>query len=753
MVRYLYGLALLTLAALLRISVDPWLGPTLSHPTIFTAVLLTTWYFGTGPAILSALAGYPVVEMFVLEHAVERWNLPYLVPSLGLYIGLNAIIIAFVARFRQERDRLRKAETTLRDSEQRIRACFDNAALGIVETDGQDRITAVNDRICQILGYAAAELRGMTVHDLTAPEDRPLSDDLNAKLHAGTVNRLDYEKRYVRGDASTTWVHVTVAAIRDGAGRYLHSIGTVEDINQRKQADEALRESELRLRLAQDAARIGVFDLNVQTGVNVWSPQLEALYGLPPSSFPGTQSAWEQLVHPDDRVEALRRIQVAFDTGEQGGAEWRVVWPDGSVHWIAGLFQVFRDPAGRPLRLTGVNIDITGRKRLEQDLRAAVTSTERAKEAAEDANSAKDQFLAVLSHELRTPLTPVLAAVQLMQRKADLDAETRHRLEIIRRNLELEARLIDDLLDLTRIVRGKIVLERRQIDVPTVIERVVEICRPDIAARKLHFGVDMQGGPLIINGDPSRLQQVFWNVLKNAIKFTPDGGCVGIRCCQENGQVLVEVSDSGVGIEPESTVRIFDAFEQGGQRVTRQFGGLGLGLAISKRILELHNGTITAHSEGRDKGSVFRIALPQVRAGAEAASEPKPQQPAADAPPKAARILLVEDHGDSALMMHMLLEAAGYQVETAGDVRQALDIAASCKIDLLISDLGLPDRSGLDLIRELRFRGSTLKAIALSGFGREDDIRRSKEAGFELHLTKPVDSDTLMRAVGNVIRR
>ncbi len=750
MTRYLAGLVLLALAVIVRAAIDPWLGPTLSHPTVFTAVLLTTWYFGEGPAILSALVGYPVVELLVLDNPVDQWHLRYLIPSLGLYLGLNVIIIAFVTRFRQERDRLQRAEVTLRDSEQRIRACFDNAALGIVETDGHDRLVAVNARMCQILGYGYEELLGMTVHDLTAPEDRSLSDDLNARLHAGLLDRLDYEKRYVSRDGSPAWVHVTVATIRDGAGQRLGSIGTVEDISERKQADEALRESELRLRLAQDAAGIGVFDWNIQTGVNVWSPQLEAMYGLPPGGFARTQPAWVELVHPDDRAEALCNVQAAFETGEQGQAEWRIVWPDGSVHWIAGLFQVFQDQAGKPLRLTGVNIDITGRKRLEHELRAAMTSTERAKEAAEDANSAKDQFLAVLSHELRTPLTPVLAAIELMQRKSTLDAESQHHLEIIHRNLELEARLIDDLLDLTRIVRGKITLDRKRIDIRAILERVVEVCRPDIEARKLHFGVEIKGAAHLINGDASRLQQVFWNVLKNAIKFTPDGGCVGIRCCQEDDHVLIEISDSGIGIEPESIVRIFNAFEQGGQRVTRQFGGLGLGLAITKRILELHDGTISAHSEGKDKGSVFRILLPQASAEAEVGAERKAAHPVPASEPTSRRILLVEDHGDTALMMHMLLKSAGYEVETAGDVQQALEIVGSREIDLLISDLGLPDRSGLDLIRELRLRGSTLKAIALSGFGREDDIRRSKEAGFAIHLTKPVDFETLIQAVKSV---
>jgi signal transduction histidine kinase len=387
------------------------------------------------------------------------------------------------------------------------------------------------------------------------------------------------------------------------------------------------------------------------------------------------------------------------------------------------------------------------RKRVEETLRQARTSAESAKAEAERANQAKDHFLAVLSHELRTPLTPVLAAVELLQRQPSLDPNTSEPLEIIRRNVQLQARLIDDLLDLTRIAQGKLELKRKRIDMATVIERAVEIVKPDIEARRLHFGVDVKDAPFWVDGDASRLQQVVWNLLTNAVKFTPEGGCVGLRCECRDDRAVIEVSDSGIGIEPEATARIFDAFEQGGRVITRQFGGLGLGLAIARQLIELHGGEISVASEGREKGATFRVALPL----SSVAVAPQERKRPLDVNGMSRRILLVEDNGDTLAMMKLLLESFDFEVGTAGDVAQALKAVESERFDLLISDLGLPDRTGIELMRELRRRGSTLKGIALSGYGHEQDVRRSKEAGFSAHLTKPADADVLLEAVARLL--
>jgi two-component system CheB/CheR fusion protein len=283
----------------------------------------------------------------------------------------------------------------------------------------------------------------------------------------------------------------------------------------------------------------------------------------------------------------------------------------------------------------------------------------------------------------------------------------------------------------------------------TVIQRAVEVCKPDIEARGLHFGVDL--GPAAsywVEADEPRLQQVFWNLLKNAIKFTPHDGCVGIRCRPNQDHVLVEVNDSGIGIEPEALARVFNAFEQGERSITQQFGGLGLGLAICKALVELHGGKIEAHSKGRGKGATFRLRLPLT------APAGRPRMPTpATVPPRVVRplrILLVEDHGVTAKMMRMVITAEGHTVETAGDVATALELADRHAFDLLVSDLGLPDGSGHDLMRHLRERGHPFPGIALSGYGQEEDVRRSYEAGFATHLTKPASREAVVEAIAAV---
>ncbi len=389
------------------------------------------------------------------------------------------------------------------------------------------------------------------------------------------------------------------------------------------------------------------------------------------------------------------------------------------------------------------------RKQSEDELKLARESAERSKAAAEQASRAKDHFLAVLSHELRTPLTPVVMGVSMLLERPDLDPAIREILEMVRRNVEMEARLIDDLLDVTRIARGKVELTRTAVELSTIINGAVEVCKPDIEERKLHFGVDLgTAGPYWIEADVSRLQQVFWNLLKNAIKFTRKEGCVDIRCQRSGEYVNVEVSDSGLGIEPEALGRIFNAFEQAERSITQKFGGLGLGLAISKALIEMHGGQIEAFSEGPGKGATFRVRLPLVASPGQAdeCMPASPQQLAV----RPLHILLVEDHPVTAKLMGMSLTADGHIVEMAGDVATALELAGQNTFDLLLSDLGLRDGSGYDLIRQLRQRGYKFPCIALSGYGQEEDIQRSHEAGFAAHLTKPASRKTVIDAIASV---
>jgi nitrogen-specific signal transduction histidine kinase/CheY-like chemotaxis protein len=368
-----------------------------------------------------------------------------------------------------------------------------------------------------------------------------------------------------------------------------------------------------------------------------------------------------------------------------------------------------------------------------------------AKQEAERANQAKDQFLAMLSHELRTPLNPVLLAASALEADASLPAGAREQLAMMRRNIELEARLIDDLLDVTRIAHDKLELHQEVVDLHAAIEHTLGISASDIQARNLQVIKRFDAVEHHANADAARLQEVFWNILRNAVKFTPHGGQIVISTQNDSdGRVVIAFTDSGIGIEPNLQPRIFDAFEQGEPGTQTRYGGLGLGLAISKRIVDLHQGIIEVRSAGRGQGSTFLIKLKAVDGSRlKTAANPPPGSIAATA---SAEILVVDDHEDSARVLQRILENAGYRVSACGSVAGARALAAERKFDLVISDIGLPDGNGLDLMRSLR-ETHGLTGIAVSGFGTEEDLTASKAAGFVAHLTKPIDFERLRAAI------
>jgi signal transduction histidine kinase/CheY-like chemotaxis protein len=375
----------------------------------------------------------------------------------------------------------------------------------------------------------------------------------------------------------------------------------------------------------------------------------------------------------------------------------------------------------------------------------AMDDLRRAKEEADSANEAKDQFLAVLSHELRTPLTPALGLASILEKDPTLSDETRADATLIRRNIELEARLIDDLLDITRIRRGKLALTRQELDPLVLIEHVIGICKADLDAKSIEIRAVLPAATHRVNGDPARLQQILWNLLKNAIKFTPMRGQITVNCCDEDGRLKIDVIDSGIGIEPEVLPRIFNAFEQGGSKITRRFGGMGLGLAISKALAEAHGGTLSAASEGTGRGACFTLTLATLPVAApEAADEPSTL---IDVEPL--KVLLVEDHPDTSQVMTRLLRNLHHDVQTASSVTAARQLAKTQKFDVLISDIGLPDGTGLELMQSLQ-AGRPMRGIAMSGFGMEEDVRRSLHAGFHTHLTKPVNLNLLEAAISEL---
>jgi PAS domain S-box-containing protein len=510
-------------------------------------------------------------------------------------------------------------------------------------------------------------------------------------------------------------------------------------IVERKAAERALAESEERLRLATDAANVGTWDYYPLTRELIWNDHCRAHFGLSPGT-PITYEVFLAGLHPDERTRMDQIVAAALDPRGHGrlDVEYRTIGiEDGVERWISAMGRTTFNRERVAIRFTGTSLDITERKRAEQALREA-------KQLAEAANAAKDHFLATLSHELRTPLTPVL--MSLADRAGDpaLPAEVREDLAMIRRNVELEARLIDDLLDLTRVSRGKIELHTEVVDVHAVLKEALEVCTAnDTVRREIVVALEPDAEEHHAHADRARLQQVFWNLINNALKFSPNGARVVIRTGNPRpGRISIEVHDHGIGIDPDAIPRLFDAFEQGGRAITKRFGGLGLGLAISKTLIELHEGTLRAQSDGKDLGSTFVVELATC---ASVVAGPIREVQLDGSSVRSLRILLVEDHETTLTILTRLLRRAGHEVVPASRIKEARRHLAEQQFDLVISDLGLPDGSGADLIREAK--GPLPPSIALSGYGMDSDVRECLAAGFRTHLTKPVDWERLATTI------
>lgn len=511
--------------------------------------------------------------------------------------------------------------------------------------------------------------------------------------------------------------------------------GRVHDIYR---AEDQRRSSDERFRALFDDANVGVALVALDGRFTETNPAMQRMLGYSGEELARRTIA--DLTHPDDvRISLDRFDALLANRSATNPIEKRYIRKDGVAIWVRNTSSVARDQRGAAQFLVTVSEDITERVHNE----AALLS---AKESAEAANNAKDRFLSVLSHELRTPLTPVLANVCAILADRSLPSKFRADVEVIRRNVELEARVIDDLLDLTRITQNRLQIKNDPVDVHAAIRGALDIVQADITARQLRRRVELTATQSTVRGDAARLLQVFWNLIRNAVKFTPPGGAVTIRT--ENGpdgSLVVEVTDTGVGISEEALPHVFDAFSDRSQAAARQFGGLGLGLAISQAVVSLHGGKLTVSSAGAGRGATFSLCLPTIETPAPALAPDEPSR--ATAP---STILLVEDHADTAKSLARLLGMIGYNVKMADSVQAAVDLAGRESFDLLLSDIALPDGDGVEVLHRLS-ADRPIRAIAMSGFGMEADIRRSLDAGFIEHLTKPIDFDRLERLLRQVI--
>ena len=639
----------------------------------------------------------------------------------------------------------------LGESEERFRVVADSAPvlIWIAGTDG--RLTWFNKHWLEFIGKPMGEQQAGGWRDALHPDDRAHCEAVYLEAFA----RREYfrmECRMRRHDGQYRWL-LNQGVPRHQGDEFAGFIGSCVDITDNKNAEEKVRLSELQMRLVTDYASVYLCQIDAGHRLKFVNRAYAKRYGLEPSEFMDRHLS--EFMGRDAYERIRDRLNLAL-AGAKQDFEVELPYATLGTRWIHAVYEPQRTDDGRVAGIVSVLSDITERHH-------AAIELERARDEAVNASRAKDDFLAALSHELRTPLNPVLLLATDAAGNTEFPPDVRADFETVRKNVELEARLIDDLLDLTRITKGKMVLEKQPVAIHQVVRDAVDTVREELAARRISLTLTLADGNPTVRGDPVRLQQVLWNVFKNAVKFTPPDGKITIttEARRNDGTLTIRVADTGIGMSPGELGQIFEAFSQGDHSKglgSHRFGGLGLGLAISKNLVELHSGHISAASAGRDRGSTFTIELPlEVSAdlGPAPASGDDSGPDALEKSTSAAvqglqrTILLVEDHSPTRIALERLLNRRNFRVLAAASAKEALALAEAEKIDLVISDVGLPDQSGYELMAQLEERHQ-LKGIALSGYAMEKDLGQGNAPVFAIHLVKPVSMQALDAAISAI---
>lgn len=646
---------------------------------------------------------------------------------------------------------LKQTEANLREADSMLASALAAGSVYTWRWRVQENLVSTDAAFANLFGVdPEAARQGLPIEFFLEgmhPDDR---ESVAAAIQTAIDTREEYLAEYrVRSINGERWVAARGRVEYDAEGKPISFPGAISDITERKHIEAALRETEERLRLAIECAKLGTWDFNLVTEQLTWDNGCKAMFGL--SSDAGVDySVFESLLHPEDLALTSQLVETAIAPGSSGEVkiEYRVIRAsDGIERWISATGQALFDPSGKAVRLIGAVIDITETKQREAERQQLLEREQRLREQAEQANRIKDEFLAVLSHELRTPLNPILGWVRMLKAGKCPPAKVPQALETIERNAQLQAQLIEDLLDVSRILQGKLTLNSDSVNLVETIRAASETVQlaAESKAIDLHLHLDPDVG--IIRGDANRLQQVFWNLLSNAVKFTPHAGRVEVTLSQVGTEAQIQIHDTGKGIRSEVLPYIFDRFRQADSSTTRQFGGLGLGLAIARHLVELHGGTILAESAGENQGATFTVSLPLSIAQSQ---DQVPDLPKSSRDLAGIKILAVDDEPDNLDFLVFLLEAMGAIVESAKSAKSAFEKLSEFQPDLVISDIAMPDLDGYRLLQQIREQ-TDVPAIALTAYAGETNQRQILAAGFQHHLAKPVDPDELVNTIVSLL--
>jgi PAS domain S-box-containing protein len=546
----------------------------------------------------------------------------------------------------------------------------------------------------------------------------------------------------------------------DGRGKVSHVAIVFKDLTTEIEAREQAEQERDLLRAIFRQSGDGIVVCDEEGIIRGFNPEAERQHGIDRKPVPPSQWASAYGLR-DLRGDALALADTPLYRALKGerveNARWMVRRPDGSQSILTGTALPLHHPDGSPAGAVVTTRDETERLRLEEDLRRESATTQRLYEEAQDLHRVKDEFLATVSHELRTPLQAILGWARLLQETDEDPARRTHGLSTIERNAKVQAQLVDDILDASRLVSGTMQLEWKAVDFAAVVRMVVEGLEEQAAAKKVALAMRLPAAPVVVGGDSTRLQQIAWNVVSNAIKFTPAAGRVDVTLDVESGQAVLRVADSGVGIAPEFLPFVFDRFRQADSSTTRAHGGLGLGLALVSHLVEMHGGSVEAHSDGRGQGAVFTIRIRLAEANTEASAEPSEvREMRVPMRLSGVRVLVVEDEEDTRDLLSAALAHSGADVDPAASAAEALAALRRHRPDVLVCDIGMPGEDGYELLTRVRAlgpeEGGLVPAVALTAYARPDDRRRALAAGYQIHLAKPVDPDELISIIARMAR-